>query len=87
MSAGLKLGGDERGGKIFKASNKGEHFLHNAVNLTYMVNIQVPVSVGGKLARSNGSCIKLNIFCRRSVVNGSAHRPIVPSRRCSEKTY
>ena len=29
-------------------------------------------------ARSNGSCMRLKIFCRRSVVKGSAHTPIVP---------
>src|SRR5215510_361903 len=87
MFAGLKLGGNERGGKSLKVATNWKTSSITPYIFWTWLSCQSQKVLDVMSARSNGSCIRLKIFCSRSVVNGSAHTPIVPSLHCSEKTY
>src|SRR6476661_2096801 len=53
---------------------------------SHVIKLPIPEVLDVMSARSNGSCIRLKIFCRRSAVKGSAHRPIVPCMNSSSRT-
>ena len=73
--------------EVLEGRHELEDFIHHSVSSADVVEVPVPVRVGGDVRPLKRVLHEIENLWRRRVVKGSAQSPNVPCMRCSEKTY